>query len=117
MTTPFNQQDMISEMGKARYLWTTFARRAQSSAALSAASQAFHALSYEMGAYEQYCAIQPQEQEEEPVDVHAYERVLTSLSLACDHWWSVVYLLQESPEQTLPAAFAHKQALITACLD
>jgi len=30
---------------------------------------------------------------------------------------SVVYLLQESPEQTLPAAFAHKQALITACLE
>lgn len=116
MTASFNQQDMTSAMGKARFLWTTFARRAQCAPALAAASQAFHALSHEMEAYEQYRALHQQEQETEPIGVHAYERVLTSLSM-CTHWWTAVEMLQASPEQMLPAAFANKQALITGCLE
>jgi hypothetical protein len=117
MTATFSQQDMTSAMGKARYLWTTFARRAQSSTALSAAAQAFLALSYEMEAYEQYRVIQQGEQEDEPIDLHDYERVLISLGAACDAWWKTLRLLQTSSEQTLPAAFANKEALITGCLE
>jgi hypothetical protein len=120
--TTFDHQQMTSEMGKARYLWTTFARRAQSALALAAAAQAFGALAREMDAYDTYQLLeqQPQQQLEEQeklLDIRAYEEVLLMLGRACENWWRAATTLQASSEETLPAAFAQREALITACLE
>ncbi len=116
-TAAFDQQQMTSAMGKARYLWTTFARRATSALALAAAAQAFGALAREMDAYDAYLLLQHQEEEGETPTICAYEEVLIVLSRAGENWYRAAKTLQASSEETLPTAFANREALVTTCLE
>jgi hypothetical protein len=107
---PFNQQQMTSEIGKTRYLWTTFARRAHSALALAAAAQAFGALAREMDAYDAYHILQQQQEPEgETPDVRAYEEVLTVLSRACENWWRAASTLASKHGRDPPSGFCPKR--------